>query len=168
MILLCEKQEEERKEKCESMVKKSRPEIDEISLEEIQWVSTLLSDLSNTLDSPEFTRPHHQLWKLVSPGITASSHKMLMDEVRDLIYDRWNSVTSRNGYRLFEVKDRAACLERIQKAALASGDVRTQIKHVEDVTCCTLSDILDPQEPRQFDEAWRFGRYGQSYGGPAV
>lgn len=160
-LLLAEEEQEEKARKVKEMQKaRQRPEVP-LDPEELGWARTVAAQLNDALKAEDFKRPHHQLWKLVGPGLMKKDADEIFGEIRQLVWEKWNSVAWLHGYRTsWDVKARQKMCARLVNVANTgrADDVKALIKEIEDRVCLEWPEIPEALDKIQHDETWAWTR----------
>lgn len=160
-ILLAEQEQEEKARKVrESQQVKVSPEI-HLDPNELEWARAVIPQLNEALKAEDFRRPHHQLWKLVGPGLLKKDTDEIFGEIRNLVWEKWNSIAWLHGYRTsWDVKARQKMCSRLVNVANTgkADDVKNLIKEMEDRICLDWPEIPEAVDRVQHDETWAWGR----------
>lgn len=98
-LLLAEEEQEEKARKVKEMMKAREAAPAPIDPKEHEWALGVATQLNDTLKLEDFKRPHHQLWKLVGPGLMKQDADAIFAEIRQLVWEKWNSIAWQHGYR---------------------------------------------------------------------
>mmetsp|Transcript_6507 Transcript_6507/g.16153 ORF Transcript_6507/g.16153 Transcript_6507/m.16153 type:complete len:432 (-) Transcript_6507:5-1300(-) len=160
-ILLAEEEQEEKARKVREMQKaRQRPEV-QLDPKELEWAREVALQLKEALKTEDFRRPHHQLWKLIGPGLMKKDADEIFGEIRNLVWEKWNSVAWLQGYRTtWDVKARQKLCSRLVNVANTgrADDVKALIKEIEDRVCLEWPDIAEASDKVEHDETWAWTR----------
>jgi len=162
-ILLAEEEEGEKNRKVKEMqaAKEKRPEI-VVDPKELEWARDIATQLNEVLKLEDFRRPHHQLWKLVGPGLHKKDAEEVFSEIRNLVWEKWNSIAWLHGYRTsWDVKARQKMCSRLVNVANTgkADDVKKLIKEMEDRICLDWPEIAEAADKIEHDETWAWTRH---------
>jgi len=156
-LLMAEEEQEEKQRKVREIeVAREEPEVDD---KEVAWATGVATQLNEALKAEDFRRPHHQVWKLIGPGLKKKDGDMLFGEIRQLIWEKWNSIAWQHGYRTsWDTMARKNLCARIVDVANTGGapEVKTLIKEIEDRTCLEWPEIAEAVEKIKYDETWAY------------
>lgn len=160
-LLLAEEEQEEKARKVKEMMKAREAAPAPIDPKEHEWALGVATQLNDTLKLEDFKRPHHQLWKLVGPGLMKQDADAIFAEIRQLVWEKWNSIAWQHGYRTsWDVKARQKLCARLVNIANTgrANDVKALIKEIEDRTCLEWPEIPEALEKLSHDETWAWTR----------
>mmetsp|Transcript_43587 Transcript_43587/g.98341 ORF Transcript_43587/g.98341 Transcript_43587/m.98341 type:complete len:436 (+) Transcript_43587:77-1384(+) len=156
-LLMAEEEQEEKARKVREMQKaRETPEVP-LDPKELAWALGVAQQLNEALKSEDFKRPHHQLWKLIGPGLTKKDSDEIFGEIRQLVWEKWNAVAWQHGYRTsWDVMARRKMCARIVDIANSgrAQEVKTLIKEIEDRSCIEWPEIAESVEKIRYDETW--------------
>lgn len=175
-LLMAEEEQAERQRKLKEveLAREAEKEPDP-DPEELEWSLTTVQLLNDALKVEEFRRPHRQLWKLVGPGLLKKDSDALFDEIRQLVWDKWNPIAWKHGYRtMWDKEARKKLCTRIHDiASMKKGkEVMTVVKEIEDRCCLDWEEIPEQVERPRYDETWAYhkredGSWG-TFSGPTT
>jgi len=156
-LLMAEEEQEEKARKVREMQKAA--ELPEAMLDpkEVTWALGVATQLNDALKSEDFKRPHHQLWKLIGPGLLKKDSDEIFSEIRQLVWEKWNAVAWQHGYRTsWDVMARKKMCARIVDIANTgrAEEVRKLIKEIEDRCCIEWQEIAESADKIRHDETW--------------
>ncbi|CAE8626705.1 unnamed protein product, partial [Polarella glacialis] len=133
-LLMAEEEQEEKVRKVKE-IQQSRHKVEpEVDPKELDWAKAVATQLNEALKSEDFKRPHHQIWKMIGPGLVKKDADMLFSEVRQLVWEKWNSIAWQHGYRTSwdAMARRSMCARVVDVANTGHGDeVKALIKEIE-------------------------------------
>lgn len=170
--------EEEQREKAARLLEVQQAKLHRkpaVDLAELRWATAVAAQLNEALKVEDFRRPHHQLWKLVSPGLSQRDSDAVFGEIRLLVWQKWNPVASKHGYQTAEgVAARRGICERIAEVAKTGGapEVAALVSEMENRVCLEWSEIAEAASQVRHDETWAWARredgsWGSPWGGGA-
>jgi len=161
-LLLAEEEQEEKTRKVRSIELSREVSTPGVNSQELQWATGVATQLRDALKLEDFKRPHHQLWKLVGPGMGKEESDKIFDEIRQLTWEKWNAIAWQYGYRTSgdAVARRMFCT-RIVDVANATRDptVKDLIKEIEDRICIEWHEIAEAVERIRHDETWAWTKH---------
>jgi len=172
-LLMAEEEQEEKARKVKEMQKaRQKPEV-QLDPKELQWATGISTQLNDALKAEDFKRPHHQLWKLIGPGLSKKDSDEIFGEMRQLVWEKWNAVAWQHGYRTsWDTAARNKMCARIVDIANTgqAEEVKRLIREIEDRTCLEWPEIAEAVEKIRHDETWAWtrredGSYG-TWNGP--
>jgi len=175
-LLMSEEEQAEKQRKVREMqAMQKTSEEPELDPEEFNWALGVVGQLNDALKVDHFKRPHHQIWKIVGPGLLKKDSDELFQEIRQLVWDKWNPIAWSHGYRTNWDKSarRGLCSRIVDVANHGSGkQVRGLIREVEDRCCLEWPEIPEQVDRIRYDETWNYhrredGTWG-THSGPTV
>ncbi|CAK0823457.1 unnamed protein product [Prorocentrum cordatum] len=168
--------EEEQREKAARLLEvqqaklQRRPAADPA---ERRWAAAVAAQLNEALKVEDFRRPHHQLWKLVSPRKKSLDSDAVFGEIRLLVWQKWSPVAAQHGYRTAEdVAARRGMCERIAEVANTGGapEVAALVSEMENRVCLEWSEVAEATSQVRHDDTWAWARrqdgsWGTPWGG---
>jgi len=161
-LLLAEEEQEEKTRQARSMELTREVSTTGVNSQELQWATGVVTQLRDALKLEDFKRPHHQLWKLVGPGMRKEDSDKIFDEIRQLTWEKWNSIAWQYGYRTSgeTVARRMFCTRLVDVAnATRNPTVKGLIKEIEDRTCIEWHEIAEAVERIRHDETWAWTKH---------
>lgn len=174
-LLLAEEEQEEKAKKVREMqLARQKPEV-EVDPKELEWAQGIIVQMNEVLKAEDFKRPHHQIWKLIGPGLQKKDSEDLFSQIRQLVWEKWNSIAWQHGYRTsWDVMARRKMCARIVEVANTgrAPEVKTLIREIEDRACLEWPEIAESVEKTRYDETWAWtrredGTWG-AWGGPTT
>lgn len=160
-LLMAEEEQEEKARKVAEM-QKARQKVEvEVDPKELEWARGVAQQLNDALKAEDFRRPHHQLWKMVGPGLTKQDSDNIFGEIRQLVWEKWNAVAWQHGYRTsWDVNARKKMCSRLVEIANTghTEDVKVLIKEIEDRTCLEWQELAEAVDHIKYDETWAWGK----------
>eukprot|EP00933_Yihiella_yeosuensis_P073555 TRINITY_DN82261_c0_g1_i1.p1 TRINITY_DN82261_c0_g1~~TRINITY_DN82261_c0_g1_i1.p1 ORF type:complete len:454 (+),score=100.72 TRINITY_DN82261_c0_g1_i1:25-1362(+) len=156
-LLLAEQEQEEKSRKVQEIQQTRKKEEPDVDPKELDWAKGVITQLNEVLKAEDFKRPHHQVWKLISPGLTKKDADMLFSEIRQLVWEKWNSIAWQHGYKTsWDAMARRKLCARIVDVANTgrAPEVKDLIKEIEDRTCLGWPEIAEAIEKTKYDETW--------------
>jgi len=160
-LLLAEEEQEEKARKVREMCSANQKAEVAVDPKEHEWSLGIATQLNDALKSEDFKRPHHQLWKMIGPGLLKQDADEIFSEIRNLVWEKWNSVAWQHGYRTsWDTKARQKMCARIVNVANTgcANDVKALVKEIEDRTCLEWPEIPEALDKIQHDETWAWTR----------
>lgn len=175
-LLMAEEEQSEKQRKVQEMqATRTVPDEPELDPQELDWAHGVIGQLNDALKVEDFKRPHHQLWKIIGPGLIQKDADNIFEEIRQLVWDKWNPIAWSNGYRTnWDKSARRKIRGRIVDVAnhsLGKG-VREKLREIEDRCCLEWPEIPEPMDRPRYDETWNYhrredGTWG-TYSGPTT
>lgn len=159
LLMAEEEQAEKQKKVVEMQMTKKVEKGPEVDPKELEWAIQVVGQLNDALKVEEFKRPHHQLWKLIGPGLLKKDSEDLFDQIRQLVWDKWNPIAWQLGYRTQTDKNaRKKFVSRIVNVANDGGspEVMAKIKEIEDRCCLEWTEIPESEDRPSYDETWAY------------
>merc|ERR1719353_638498 len=174
-LLLAEEEQAEKQRKVREMEKMRKDPVGEIDDKELQWALGIATQLNQALMAEDFRRPHHQLWKIIGPGLLKKDADNVFEEIRQLVWDKWNPIAWNRGYRTNWDKSarRSLCGRIVDVANHGEGkEVRTVLREIEDRCVLEWPEIPEAIDRPRYDETWNYhrredGTWG-TYSGPTT
>eukprot|EP00928_Gymnodinium_smaydae_P071106 TRINITY_DN54783_c0_g1_i1.p1 TRINITY_DN54783_c0_g1~~TRINITY_DN54783_c0_g1_i1.p1 ORF type:complete len:452 (-),score=37.20 TRINITY_DN54783_c0_g1_i1:171-1526(-) len=164
-IALAQEEEAEKARKVKELRKLHEERIAEeekrIDHDELQWALGFVTNLNDALKAEDFRRPHHQLWKLIGPGIPSRDADRIFGDIRELVWRKWSPLAMQSGYATERnvVARRQLCSRVVDVANTGQApDVKDLIREIEDRVCLQWPDIPDPSDKPEHDETWAWTR----------
>jgi len=153
-----EQAETQRKIREVRMLRQKEVEV-EANTKEVDWAMGVVSQLNDALKPEEFKRPHYQLWKMLSPNLEETDQQEIKEEMRRMVWDRWNHLAWKEGYRSSDTSRAQLCarLVNIANSGRAS-EVKKLIREIEDRVCIAWQDIPAARKDPRHDEMWAYHR----------
>lgn len=172
-LLMAEEEQEEKARKVREMQKAREVPEAPADPKELHWAHGIATQLNDALKAEDFKRPHHQLWKLIGPGLLKKDSDEIFSEIRQLVWEKWNAVAWQHGYRTsWDVNARKKMCARIVDAANSgrAEEVRKLVKEIEDRCCIEWQEIAEAKDAIRHDQTWAWtkredGSYG-AWDGP--
>jgi len=158
-LLMAEEEQEEKQRKVRELQQAKKSEEPEVDQKELDWARGVAMQLNEALKAEDFKRPHHQVWKLIGPGLRKKDTDMLFGEIRQLVWEKWNPIAWQHGYRTsWDTLARKSFCARIVDIANtgAADEVKKMVKEIEERTCLEWPDIADAVEKIKYDETWAY------------
>eukprot|EP00927_Polykrikos_kofoidii_P064000 TRINITY_DN5896_c0_g1_i1.p1 TRINITY_DN5896_c0_g1~~TRINITY_DN5896_c0_g1_i1.p1 ORF type:complete len:453 (+),score=78.77 TRINITY_DN5896_c0_g1_i1:46-1404(+) len=164
-LLMAEEEEAEKRKKLREMKASQEMQLNKVKVttthEDLEWALAVATRLNDLLKEEDFRRPHHQLWKCVGPGMAEEDSKAIFDDIRDLVWRKWNDVAWQHGYwSSYSVDAKKKFCGRIVDAANANAsaslaaDVHRLMREMEDRICLHWPDIPEAVHKPTYDETW--------------
>mmetsp|Transcript_7409 Transcript_7409/g.19994 ORF Transcript_7409/g.19994 Transcript_7409/m.19994 type:complete len:438 (+) Transcript_7409:50-1363(+) len=174
-LLMAEEEQAEKQKKVKEMqLARQKPDV-QVNQEEVDWALGVVVQLNEALKAEDFKRPHHQLWKLIGPGLLKKDSDEIFGEIRQLVWEKWNSIAWQHGYRTsWDMMARKKICARIVDVANTgkAEEVKALVKEIEDRCCLEWPEIAEPVDKIRYDETWSWtrredGSYG-AHNGPTT
>jgi len=158
-LLMAEEEQQEKQRKVAEMQQARDQQQPDVDQKELDWAKAVAIQLNEALKAEDFKRPHHQVWKLIGPGLKKQDADRLFSEIRQLVWEKWNSIAWQHGYRTsWDAIARKSFCARVVDAANTgfAPEVKTLIKEMEDRTCLGWPEIAEAVEKIKYDETWAY------------
>ncbi|CAJ1460302.1 unnamed protein product [Effrenium voratum] len=158
-LLMAEEEQEEKQRKVKEILQTKGSEEPEVDPKELEWARGVALQLNEALKAEDFKRPHHQVWKLIGPGLKKKDADRLFSEIRQLVWEKWNPIAWQHGYRTsWDAVARKSFCARVVDVANsgAAPEVKALVKEMEDRTCLEWPDIAEAVEKIKYDETWAY------------
>lgn len=157
-LLMAEEEQEEKQRKVLEMQQSKQQAEPEVDAKEVEWARGVAIQLNEALKAEDFKRPHHQIWKLIGPGLKKKDADMLFSEIRQLVWEKWNPIAWQHGYRTsWDTLARKSFCARVVDVANADvAEVKALVREMEDRTCLEWPDIAEAVEKIKYDETWAY------------
>ncbi|CAK9008750.1 Hypothetical protein SCF082_LOCUS9999 [Durusdinium trenchii] len=157
-LLMAEEEQEEKHRKVLEMQQSKASAEPEVDPKEVEWARGVALQLNEALKAEDFKRPHHQIWKLIGPGLKKKDADMLFSEIRQLVWEKWNPIAWQHGYRTSwdNMARKSFCARLVDVANADVAEVKVLIKEMEDRTCLEWPDIAEAVEKIKYDETWAY------------
>jgi len=173
LLMAEEEQAEKQKKVVEMQMTKKVEKAPDVDPKELEWAIQVVGQLNDSLKVEDFKRPHHQLWKIIGPGLLKKDSDDIFDQIRQLVWDKWNPIAWQLGYRTqFDKTARKKLCSRIVNVANDGGaeEVMDKIKEIEDRCCLEWTEIPEQEDRPTYDETWAYhkredGTWGTWSGG---
>eukprot|EP00812_Abedinium_dasypus_P002223 NODE_1270_length_1188_cov_340.400706.p1 GENE.NODE_1270_length_1188_cov_340.400706~~NODE_1270_length_1188_cov_340.400706.p1 ORF type:complete len:354 (+),score=101.55 NODE_1270_length_1188_cov_340.400706:56-1063(+) len=161
-VLLAEEEQSEKLRKVQETRQKPAP-ISEQDLAAVEWASGVIVELNNSLKSDEFRRPHHQVWKLVRPGLKQCVTDHYFADIRSIVWDRWHPIAWQHGFKktAYDIEERKAFCARVVDACnslAGTPALKKLVLEVEDRVCLDWPEIPCKVDRYKYDETWAWTR----------
>lgn len=162
-LLMAEEEEAEKQRKVKELQKQKQLAAagnDRALAVEAEWARGVLTQLNEALKSEDFRRPHHQLWKMISPGTLKSDADELFAEIRKLVWKKWEPVTSQHDYQAKDPVSRKRFCARIVDVINGGTfpELKTAVREIEDRICLDWPEIPEAIDYPSYDETWAWTR----------
>mmetsp|Transcript_11226 Transcript_11226/g.25213 ORF Transcript_11226/g.25213 Transcript_11226/m.25213 type:complete len:489 (+) Transcript_11226:73-1539(+) len=103
-LLVAEEEQAEKARKVQEMNSLRHDPAKDLDPAELEWATNVAQRLNEVLRQEDFRRPHHQLWKQISPALREKEAEGIFDQIRDLVWQKWHPVAEQHGYHTAQDK----------------------------------------------------------------
>jgi len=165
-MLMSEEEQAEKVKKArelqqQSQERRRQDEDNAVDKNEFEWATITAAQLNEALKAEDFRRPHHQLWKLIGPGLRQKDSDAIFGDIRELVWQKWDPLARQCGYHTaWDIDARRRLCARIVDVVNTGKAQKAKelVREIEDRVCLGWPDIPEQVHRPAHDETWAWTR----------